>query len=272
MANVTYRGSFRAAIQSETNDFDPVRGYIYRAIFRGINQDQMLAIQSDYVQSGVACSLTGSHGVYTLEVVDSTREYTLDDWQLDGNEERLDLFSHPTLLAIFGGNFDSPTANASYEILRQAVEDNSKVSAVYSQFQAAGYSDSDSATIARFYGLYIRGTTEFENDTDGSGYVLKHQTNVSNRWQVNISDFNVGKIYTTAELLSEVQSTALWIKPIEPRLAYKIAHFPAPNPQPNFAWGWKKSRSTESTAANNRVAIQQFYTLALWSTDLYQTF
>lgn len=264
-----FKGSFLAALQWEENDFDPVRGYIYRAAFKGLNADNVQSITNDLIAQGIACRIRTEFGVTTLEAVDSTQEYTLDAWDLDGNEERFDLFSHPTIIDIFGP-YSSYSGWQNFTSLKGDLEDNTDPQDLYNALTGGGISPDDAATVVRFYLLYLRGTTEYENDTDGTGYVLKHTTNVSNKWTVNIADVNVGRIYTTAELLSEVSDSSLWINPLDARRQYKIANIPAASPQENYLWGWKKTRSTEGTAANNRVNINTNYTLALWSTDLYQ--
>lgn len=270
MAISYYRGAFYAKLQEESSHFDPLRGYVYRATFKSLSALECQALQSDYVQLGCECELKTSFGVSSLSVIDSTQEFTLDDWQVGKDSYLQDLFSHPTILAILGGFTEDGQFNIGK--IRDSLENNEEASAVVTDLTASGYSPDEAATVGRFYSLYQRGTTEFENDTDGSGYVLQHTTNVSNRWQQNISDFNVGQIYSTAELLSEVQDSGLWINPLPPRLAYKIATLPAPPPQGDYFWGWRKSSGTENTSANNRIGIRTNYTLALWSTDLYASF
>lgn len=269
---IYYRGSFLPQLQWEENDFDPQRGFIYRAMFKGMNSYNVEQLSNQYTAQGIACRLRYSNedGMTTLEVVDSTEEFTLDTWNLDGDEERVDLFSLPTMLSLFNGT-------DNFSTLRGDVENNTPTSQVVAAVQAAGFSSPQANFVGRIYSLYLAGTTEFRNDAYGTGYVLKHSTNVSNRWTVNVADSNVGEIYSPAELLTEVSSATLWINPLPPRLQYKLSIiasiaqslFPA---LPNYAWGWLKSRSNESTAANNRVNIQTNYTFALWSTDIYPYF
>jgi hypothetical protein len=262
-----YRGGLLPKLQSETNDYDPLRGFIYRATFRGLSADEMLALQSDYIRRGIACSITYSLGVSMLEVVDSTQQFTLDDWQLNGDEERIDIFSHPDVIATVN-EFSSDEADAQsvYASIRQHLENQDDPATAFTDPNLDVFALGQPGELLQFYySLYQRGTTEFENDVDGSGYVLSHSTNVSNRYQTNIADVNVGRVYSTAELLTEVQSSALWKNPLDARRVYKIANIPAPAPQDNYFWGWKKSRSSENTAANNRVSIQTHYKLALWS-------
>lgn len=275
MAIQYYRGAFYAQLQSESSHFDPQRGYVYRATFKSLSAEQCEGIQNDYIQQGCECELETILGVTTLHVVDSTQEFTLDDWQLDGENFTIDLFSHPTLLNLANLTSGSDPGESFFGLLRDSLDNHIEPfgnGSVYTTFISLGWSVDEATTIAKFYTLYLRGSDQYENDMDGSGYVLKHTTNVSNRWQTNIADNNVGQIYSTAELLSEVQDSSLWTNPIPPRLAFKIANFPPPVPQPDYFWGWRKSRSNEGTAANNRVGIGTNYTLALWSSVEYIPF
>jgi hypothetical protein len=265
-------GSLLPFLQSETDRFDPARGFIYTAIFRGLSDKQIQDLQSDYVRGGVACSVTTSHGVSVLEVEDSTQQYTLDTWQLDGNEERIDGFSHPTLISIFGTDTGVGGGADNFASLRTDLENQVRPSDLIQTLVSDGFSEESASTVARFYSLNQRGSPEFENDAFGGGYVLKHITNAPNRWNSNIADFGVGMIYSTAQLLSEIRDSGLWILPCPARLVYKIAHIPAPAPQANYFWGWRKSRSSESNSANNRIDIMQRYTLELWSLDYYQSY
>lgn len=265
MALTTIRGTLLPLLQKVTQLFDPQRGYITRYEYRGVSLAQMQGLQQDYVRQGISCSLEFSAGIATLEAEDSTQQYTLDNWQLEGDEINVDGLSHPTVQAIINSSSDPQTLMA---VLRSGLQNDTPPDQI-SDPSFDSLTDAQAAIVGRFYSLQQRGSTEFQNDFDGSGYVLKHTTNVSNRWLVNVADFNVGSIYSTSALLTEIQSSALWILPCPPRLAYKINNIPVATPQPFYQWGWKKSRSTETTAANNRVDIVQKYTLALWSTDYY---
>lgn len=257
MPNPILRGSLLPFLQYEENDFDPTRGYIYRAFFRGIGHDQMLAQQQDFVRLGISCRFRSEGGISTLEAEDSTQVYTLDYWQLVGNDESIDVLSHPTMISLLTGD--------QIGVLRGDLDNNTKLSDVITALQTDGIGSTDAATIGRFYSLYQRGSTDFRQ----SQYVLKHSTNAPNVWGANISDFGVNQIYTPALLLSEVNNSSLWINPIPSRLYYKINNIPEPASQANFQWGWLKSTSTETLAVRNRIQIDTEYTLALWSTDDY---
>lgn len=256
--SVTIRGTLLPLLQHEEWDFDPSRGYLYRATFRGASQELMLAQQQDLARGGIACRLLYNQGdSATLEVEDSTQQYTLDVWQLVGNEESRDIFSHPTILGLTTGD--------QVAIVRQHLEWKDPPDAAFADDGISGLAG---GPVQKFYSLNLRGTTDYRRQQ----YVLRHTTNAPNRWNSNISDFGIDRIYTPAQLLSEVQNSGLWVVPIPGRLAYKIANIPFPTFQPDYLWGWLKGASTETTAANNRVEINTEYVLEQWSTALYQPF
>lgn len=256
-----FRGSFANFLQWETFDFDPQRGFIYRAEFRGIGQANMLALQAQYVAAGIAHRMREQFDVFTLEAEDATQAYTIDTWQVVGNEESRDGFSHPKLInGITAASDDPDTIVAA---MRQHLENGESTT------QAFDDPDSDlflAPGIARkFYSLAVRGSDQYRHGQ----YVLRHTTNAPNRWSVNISDAGIDQIYTPSQLLTEVQDTSQWFFPLPGRLAYKISAIPVPTFQTDYLWGWLKGASTETTAANNRVDITTEYILEQWPSTTY---
>lgn len=103
---------------------------------------------------------------------------------------------------------------------------------------------------------YFDGRTNFLKGK----YVLRHHTNAPSNYNLNVADFNVERIYTIAQLLSEVQSTSLWILPLPSYLAFKISNYPVPLAQrANYMWGALKTRSSATTAALGRIEILTEY-------------
>lgn len=259
------RGTNLPSIQRTSWDFDPVRGYLVTQEFRAASQTQMLALQQDYVRLGIQCRLTYEQGdTATLAVEDATYAYTIDSWEIVGNEESRDALSHPTLWnEIEALGADVPTIIA---LMRSHLNSEDPPSV---PFGTGG----DLATYANtgvevFYNLQLRGSTEYRRQQ----YVLRHKTNAPARWTVNIADFGIDQIYNTSQLLAEVQSSALWVFPLPVRMAYKLSNIPAPAPQVGYLWGWLKSASTETTSAHNRIDIQTEYTLEQWSLDYYAAY
>ncbi len=250
------RGSVAPLLQHESRDFDPTHGFLYRYDFRGLSLQQMINLQGDYIRDNIACRLTFRNGVADLEVEDSTQQFTIDTWQILGNEVQLSILSHPTILAMDLDNHDLRVLSTAFQNQDQDWDD------VYSQMHDIG----NSIVLERFYSLYLRGTTDYQRGQ----YVLRHTTNAPSIWSQNVADTNVDTIYSTAQLLSEVQNSGLWIFPLPGRLAYKIGAIPVLGPQANYEFGWLKHAATETTAANNRIDISTEYTLELWTTDLYK--
>lgn len=253
---VIKRGDPTPFLQDLVYEFDPQRGHITRLFLRGASQTLMSNLRQDYVRNGIACRLTYHQGdTASLETEDSTQQYTLDTWQIVGNEESRDGLSHPTVLAL--------CSDDQIALIRQHLNNEDKSSDV---FDTGGDLNALQGTaIPRFYSLQQRGSTEYRHGQ----YVLRHVTNAPSRWNSNIADFGVDQIYTPAQLLTEVQDSGLWIYPLPARLAYKIGHIPIPTFQAGYQWGWLKGASTETTAANNRIEIATEYVLEQWSTDYY---
>ena len=179
-------------------------------------------------------------------------EVTSDNWQLVGNEITEDIRRHPNIAAL----------------------GDTAIKEVYDTFDSYQRNDGSftngltpGSTAMALFDLLKRGTTSYVIGQ----YVLRHTTNVGNGYSANISDSNVERVYTTAQLVAEISDADLWRFPCPGRLVYKIQ-----NIQPQFTtdsellWGWRKLPSTETTAANNRVDISTEYVLYGWAKLLYQ--
>jgi hypothetical protein len=265
MPSPIINGSLSPFLQNSGNDFDPSNGYLLTEDYRGFSQSQMSALQFDYVRAGIACRLKFHQGgASTLDVRDSSLQYTIDTWEIVGNNESASGFRHPTAVSIINstGNPTGVLAGIRQALLQAADWDTFVNTAL------AALAPGDDDTLGRFYALNLIGQGEYYRGQ----YVLRHTTNVSNQWAQNIADFGIEQIYSPAQLLTEVQNSALWMLPLPGRLVYKIGAIPAPVPQPNFTFGWLKKASTENTAANNRVNIASEYNLDQWSDDYYALF
>jgi len=257
------KGSLLPYLQNEVWDFDPIRGYIHSFNFKGASQPAMLGLQQDFVRAGIACRLIYHQGETAgLEVEDGTQQYTIDQWQILGNEERPDWMLHPTVQALV----ISDEIQDDFGTMRQGLLDGTGGDQLFENGGPVDYLQG--GPVDRMYRQALAGDTAFLRPQ----YVLRHTTNAPNRWAVNIADFGIEKIYTPAQLLSEAQSSALWIFPLPARLAYKIANIEAPTFQPFYQWGWLKQPSTETNAPHNRIEIAQEYILYQWSTDKYEPY
>lgn len=273
MPSATRTGSSLPQLQRQTFRSDPSRGETVISDYRGANQSAVIGNANIYGAAGIAYDLTLAGGLADLNANDATANNPIDNWEIVGNAERRDLFQNPLwandltddqLAAVrFYLNSDTSPANAFLDTSGTPVKD-SNGNTVANLHSLIG------TVVQRAYARYQMGNDEFEHDAYGAGSVLRHTTNVPARWGVNVADFNVGFIYSTAQLITELSNPGLWIYPIPNRLIYKINHIPVPTLREYTRWGWKKSPSTEDTSASNRVNIQQHYVLGLWNTDDYQ--
>lgn len=272
MSESFFKGAANPQDQKWTYKYSPVHGFNTVYEYRGLSQGQMYLLFQDFIRNGIESELVYEHDTAYLSANDSTSEYTLDTWQIVGSSESKSLFAHPSMLQV--ATPDQITQMRSY------LEANVPASSVFTDEQPCGPTGIDGpcpgldaidltdlfGTYADFlYELIAGGQSEYRI----ANYVLRHTTNVSNQWQSNVADFGVNQIYTPAQLLSEISSAALWILPCPARLQYKISNIPSLPFVENFQWGWLKSPSTETSAANNRVDITTDYALDLWSTIVY---
>ena len=274
------KGDASPQLKLQKAKFDPVRGYSYFYEYEGQDQVEMLNIWltttgalSSGACPGLASELTFERDRAFLSVSDPTAEYTIDSWGVHASEETRDLFSHPNIVAAIGNSlgYGDPSVDA-FVAIRTAVENGTSRVNLLLLPDLAGLSTPAIKILLQFYNLYMQGTTGYRHQQ----YVLKHRTNVSNRWNVNISDVGIDQIYTPAQLFTEVDDPTLWIFPLPGRLQYKLALIPVPftggYDTGSYQWGWLKSSSTELGEALNRVNIETDYTLELWSLALYNPY
>jgi hypothetical protein len=100
---------------------------------------------------------------------------------------------------------------------------------------------------------------------------LRHTSYCSAGALYNTSTANTEKIYSPAQLLTEVGSG--WTYNLPPRLYSKIAGIPeqyAPATEASYyTWGWKKTISREPVLSNFMVECETEYVLNLWSNLRY---
>ena len=280
--------------------YDPVRGFVYS--YEWISPDQDVADRCfDYcANNGIAATLTLEKDKATLLVEDSTSEYIVDSWEIHANEEVRDLFSHPSVVSAIVNvvgqsnlgpiDISNPPTSPLSDMLTEIRTHLANEDSLATMFNAALDEFQDDPTapyllydvlvdpvsgplVADFYQLYLIGTTGYRRQQ----YVLKHKSNVSNRWSENVSDIGVDNIYSTADLLTEVTNPDELIFPLPGRLQYKLqaaayAAFqaiPDQTPPDNYSLGWLKSSSTEITEGLNRVNIETDYVLELWDQYIY---
>lgn len=275
------RGDNTPQLQEIVYDYDPQRGWNITSHYEGASQGLMEQLAKQYAAQGIACRLTYRQDKASIEAHDATQQYTLDTWQIVGSDESRDNLSHPTVLSICT---DDQIAAIRFFLnnINNAQPVSGQIAGFFSgtgsgaTFPGPALSGGNQTIMAEFVGLQLRGITDYRKQQ----YVLRHSTNCPNRWPVgyepswpgNIALNNVECIYSLAKLLTEVTNPASWILPLPPEMAYTLQHLPASPIMPipaGFAYGWLKSPSTTTTAANNRVDITTEYTLELWSSVEY---
>jgi hypothetical protein len=256
--------------QWQENDYDPTRGVIYKSEWESSNSEYAYQQWQAYVQNGIACRIRFELGRAHLTVDDSTQLFVLDSWSLGSNDEQVSVFLNPIIYADLENNTDGgyPAAIAS---LKTSLENNEDQDQAFSKDIFNDYFDGPQ-NMWFLYPELQGGLTSYRNAVTGEGYVLRHRTNVSNQWLENIADFGTGTIYSLAQLLTEVSSTALWNNPCPARLQYKMANFISPPVLGGWQIGYFKDRSTEETAANNRIDITTEYTYGQWIDSLYSLY
>ena len=257
-----YRGSGLPVPKLVSTEFDPVRGWTSYATFGGVSLAALTALQNSYASQSIASRLKFENGVASLDIIDSTQQYTIDNWQIAANELTQSIFNHPNLLSVIRNSDDLGA------LIGLAQAPNTTYSSVITTFVGKGYTNPQATVIAKFFSLNQRGTTDFVQ----AQYVLRHTTNVSNRSTANVADFGVDQIYNPAQLVAEISNGTLWDFPAPTYITYRVANIPAGPTIADYLWGWLKHGSTSTTEANNRVAINTEYVLANWSTVLYSPF
>ncbi len=250
------RGPIRRPVEIS---YDPTRGQIITARWESLGQD-LAGVANTYANNRIAFNWTNSPHKSVLVAQASAAqlgypERIVDTWQILANEIQKDLKEFPPVLAMeaaYPGTLGYITRDVD----------------LYNQGKPPGtpaIPAGANPTAGKLFNLLIRGTTHFPV----SQYVLKHSTNVSNAYAQNVADVNVGKVYTTAALLKEVQDKNSWVFPLPGRMAFKITNIPAPAAVTDYQWGFRKLASTETTTADNRIEISTEYWLEQWSTFLY---
>ena len=241
--------------------WDPSRGQIISQRWESAG-DGLAATAARYAGARIQYSWTKSRHRSVLVANASGSQLGLaevicDTWQLLANEIQKDVKEFPGFVAM-----EAAYPDTTRRVLRDAntFRDGYDYNLNMPAPVAGAYPEA-----LYLFQLLTRGTTHYALGQ----YVLRHSTNVSNAYAANIADSNVERCYTTAQLLAEVQDTGLWTFPLPGRLAYKLQNIPAPTPQTNYQWGWRKLPSPEVTTANNRMEITTEYWLEQWHSYLY---
>ena len=279
--NSILRGTRAPLRQKLTEKWSPTKGFTASYDWLGFGEDEMRALAAQYAELGLEYEFVNEHGVFTLRGMiagnggsnDGIQD-TVDVWEIANQDEIVSSLKNP----IYNTAGANPIPAAYLELIAYAVRNGSSIadaSAALTEDTGDIYASAidDNEYAVRLFKRLVGDQTGFFD----SRYVLRHTTNVSNRWAANIADIGANMIYTTADLLTEVQSGALWIYPLPGRLAYKINALSSEligryGTEDDYQWGWLKGGSSEMTSANNRVNIVTEYKFYQWSTDEYEVY
>ena len=267
--NSVYRGTLQPLRQRLTEKWSPSGGFTSGIEWLGFGETEMRALAQQYADAGFEYEFVDQHGIFTLTGTDTSGNITIDTWEIGAQDEIVSSLKNPRNIAAIPAGY--------LELIGYALKKDVSIEAASAALEADTgdiYSDTiiGNAEAVRLYERLLKDQTGFLD----SKYILRHTTNVGNRWGVNVADINVNAIYTTAQLLSETQNASSWVYPLPGRLAYKISNLSADaisryGTLSAYQWGWLKSASPENTAANNRVNIVTEYKFDNWSTDEYAT-
>lgn len=250
MPNKVINGTLLPVQQQPSNDYDPQRGLLGTVIYEGCDEAAAVSVENTLLSERIAFT---SHSDGKTRVIEAKiMNAPLDVWQVLANEIQKSGYENPAVLA----NADGTTDQDAIAKIKQYVLDNTKLSAINPPLTGNA--------------LKLFFLMQHDQDHYALGqYVLRHTVQTSETFGSNVSDVNVEKLYTTAQLLVEVTNPLLWTFPLPGRLQTKLNSIPAPAAVANFLWSWRKLPSTEVMVPGNFIEITTEYWLEQWSTFYY---
>lgn len=298
--NAVFRGLVQPVLQSQEWEYDPSSGYTFNQVYFGWDFAAMTRYANWYNAYGVGTRIKFENGKATLYTRDATLGTIIDRWEMQVDQTQPSMFENElfnvlinkaanrsaaiSLLRLALGNATAANnSNLFYDLVNDKITTSGASSNLSINFtQAFGdnflpaafdafnniIGPANLVQLNQYFDDYSIGVTNFISGR----YTLRHTTNAPNRWQANIADFNVDRIYTISQLLSETQNSGLWVLPLPGYLAYKIATYFVPNlTGPNYMWGALKTRSSATSVATSRVEIVTEYLIDQINTLLYYT-
>lgn len=250
----TINGALYPITAGTTMSYDPSRGSVRVTKYKSAG-DNLGGMASDCIANRIPFeySFSGTSSEITITESDGVAS---DNWQLLANEIQRDIKDHPRVFSI----------------------PRERKRKIYGQSEIANNGqDVDAIIVASFVGnellLYnqlLRGVTHYAVGQ----YVIKHTANIPNidGFGVgSIADIGIEKIYTTAQLTSEITDPVAWTNPCRGRILNKIRNIEIQEEtSDDVMWGWRKLPAQETIAANNRVDVSYEYWLQAWSRLLYE--
>jgi hypothetical protein len=271
--SIEYRGTPDPQRQRKTRRYNPEGGYMETTDWSAFSESQIIAMFNWGAGQGLDVEMTSRGGRHEITITDTRGETRIDRWEFGVSEEQPSLLQNPHLDVNVNGGVVAAADRfviaiaLKYGVSLEEALIHKDVEDKYGSLPAIPTGSAN--RVRRIHELMANNQTQYQT----GNLVLRHTTNVSNRYDVNISDLNENSIYYQADFLSEVQSTALWIFPLPGRMVYKAQSFFSrhnPAARDYYLYGWLKSVSPETAVSNQRVEIQTTYKLDFWSTDVYQ--
>ena len=272
--------------------------------FKGINLAKMSAKAALFANAGWDSKMRFERDVATLTLTRATSvipgqppspfQDLIDKWEIADDKEKPELFENETFIQAATAVDTIYATNVGEQIFQCVRSTASSSAASWGDFwaraqgttikNAAGVDITSSVKLSTaitainsvsstyynnlrlFVMDYLRGQTSFLRGK----YTLKHTLSAPSDYAANVADFNVEKIYTISQLLTEAQNTGLWVFPLPGYLAYKILNYTVPTyMQENRMWGALKTGSNAITTARARVEIATEYLLDAWPKHTY---
>jgi hypothetical protein len=272
MAEVYYRGTPDAQRQRRTRRYNPDGGYIESSDFASFSEAQIIQLFNWAAGQGLEAEMTSKFGRHELTINDTRGETRIDRWEFGVSEEQPSVLQNPYLKQSYAGEaLDGWELAVVFQAIHKGIK---LVDAVEDEDVVAEHGSLPYALLSdrakRVFKAMKLGRTQYQTGL----LVLRHTTNVSNRFNLNISDINENTIYYHSDFLAEVLDPALWLFPLPGRLEYKATSFfnrNEPAAEDHYLYGWLKSVSPETSVANQRVEISTTYKLDFWPLDNYRT-
>jgi len=247
MPKARITGTLQPVRQPVKINYDPQRGYLITIPWESAGNN-LNGIANSYQSQRVAYELEATERKSILTATASggqlgIPDLTTDTWQILGNEIQKSLLEHPDVVA-------AVPSTVRDQLYKAELAGTDEVS----------FSPPLGAYASKVFDRLRRGATHYALGQ----YVVRHTTNVSNQYGVNVADFNIERIYTTSQLIAETTNSNSWIFPMPGRMVYKLQNIVAPTAKTDYLWGWRKLPSTETTTAGNRVEITTEYWLEQW--------
>ena len=246
--------------------YNPRDGFHWRTPYRGLAADinAFAALQETY---GYGVDVEAdAQGVFATCTVTTPGENPVHTWQLEGSRSEQSIWEHPKAQAL---KVYDPSAPAKLQALVNDYPGTVTSPFDLTKLPGGGGSGAlvigtGSNTTANRYAVdlfwqIVRGADHFGY----AHYVLHHSFVVPFAFSSAVSTANVMQIYTTAQLLTEVDGMD---SSFPSGMTTAINAIVAPMASPDrFLWGWLKSPASDNTLPNYRREISQYYELAMWS-------